>query len=267
MALKGCQKGEKTSIKDFAHIPWEGTPDFPFHPPQFERNSQTEAVGEGSFWYLPALCGWDLRFRIFGEKWLCQIVSCIFHRVKECQNKEVSWIRKWEWIQNCLTHIMNQQEIESAVHHLKTSKSKLQTHSHRFLVVPKGYKKKHATPTITPHESRFFLLKPPPKLVNHKEVQRQRWRVLRHCSKRSSRTSMHPRLPNTKREEVFEPQNNIPKNIPKTYLDKTSSQEIFGSLGCSFLTRKTADFHYMSKLFVYRNWGGAGRVSKLIGYS
>ena len=39
-------------INDFAHIPWEDTPDFPFHPHK-ERNSQTETVGEGPFWYLP----------------------------------------------------------------------------------------------------------------------------------------------------------------------------------------------------------------------
>ena len=35
----------------FAHIPWEDTPDFP--KPHKERNSETETVGEGSFWYLP----------------------------------------------------------------------------------------------------------------------------------------------------------------------------------------------------------------------
>ena len=29
--------------------------------PHKERNSKTETVGEGSFWYLPGVCGWDLR--------------------------------------------------------------------------------------------------------------------------------------------------------------------------------------------------------------
>ena len=32
-----------TPISDFAHVPWEGTPDFP-KPPQFERTSEIETT-------------------------------------------------------------------------------------------------------------------------------------------------------------------------------------------------------------------------------
>ena len=35
-----------------ADIPWEDTPDFPFHPHN-SKEIPSETVGEGSFWYLP----------------------------------------------------------------------------------------------------------------------------------------------------------------------------------------------------------------------
>ena len=45
-------------INDFAHIPWEDTPDFP-KPPQRKKFLQKLLVkGQG---YLPGVCGWDLR--------------------------------------------------------------------------------------------------------------------------------------------------------------------------------------------------------------
>ena len=48
-------------FNDFAHIPWEDTPDSP-KLLQFERNSETETVGEGSGGPSSrGPCGWDLR--------------------------------------------------------------------------------------------------------------------------------------------------------------------------------------------------------------
>ena len=34
---------------------WEGTPKTSPKPPQFERNSEIETVGERSFWYIPGM--------------------------------------------------------------------------------------------------------------------------------------------------------------------------------------------------------------------
>ena len=39
---------KESSLNDFAHVPSEGAPRLPLSPPQFERNSQTETVSEGS---------------------------------------------------------------------------------------------------------------------------------------------------------------------------------------------------------------------------
>ena len=53
------------SVNDFAHIPWEDTPNFPFQP-QKERISFINWNGETSGG-PPSRgpCGWDLRFRMW----------------------------------------------------------------------------------------------------------------------------------------------------------------------------------------------------------
>ena len=47
-----------TSLNDFAHIPWEDTPNFP-KPPQRKKFLHKLLVST-SFWYLPGVCGWNL---------------------------------------------------------------------------------------------------------------------------------------------------------------------------------------------------------------
>ena len=44
----------KTSLNDFAHIPWEGTPDFPKSP---QRKKFLQKLVEKGRGYLPEVCG------------------------------------------------------------------------------------------------------------------------------------------------------------------------------------------------------------------
>ena len=73
MALKGCQKGEKTSIKDFAHIPWEGKPDFPFHPHHSKEIPKQKLVVKVPFGIFQHYVGEILDSEFSVKKWLCQI--------------------------------------------------------------------------------------------------------------------------------------------------------------------------------------------------
>ena len=61
--LQGCK-----SFNDFAHLPWEDTPNFPKPPQRKEFLDKLLVKHPG---YLPGVCGWDLR-----ELFLCTCLCC-----------------------------------------------------------------------------------------------------------------------------------------------------------------------------------------------
>ena len=75
-------------VNDFAHIPWEDTPNFPT-PPQSKEILHKLLVKHPG--YLPGVCGWDLRFR----GWFNGCITPLFLRLRK--SYVWSWYA-WRWV-------------------------------------------------------------------------------------------------------------------------------------------------------------------------